>query len=145
MPRQGALIGLPFAWAWKYRENRKSVGLWRKISSFSLFRLLLVNVSSHFSHAGSMSCQSAVAVGGCPVSSWAGVKARRSQAGRVHVRGVMIPIFFGIGIGITYTTMGVCWNQNHKCWNHVINWNQFHYRDGFHLQNQIHTWNQFHQ
>ena len=57
----------------------------------------------------------------------------------------MIPIFFGIGIGITYTTMGVCWNQNHKCWNHVINWNQFHYRDGFHLQNQIHTWNQFHQ
>ena len=55
-----AQAGLPFAWAWKYRGNRKSVGLWRKISSFSLFRLLLVNVSSHFSHAGSMSCQSAV-------------------------------------------------------------------------------------
>ena len=31
--------GLPYAWAWKYRRNRKSVGLWCKISSFSLFPL----------------------------------------------------------------------------------------------------------
>ena len=66
------------------------------LSPSSLFRLLLVNVSSHFSHAGSMSCQSAVG-GGCPVSSWArprraGVKARRSQAGRVHV-GAWLHIF----------------------------------------------------
>ena len=43
----------------------------------------------------------------------------------ICARGVMIPTFFGIGIGTTYTSMGVCWIWNHKCWNHVMNWNRF--------------------
>ena len=49
-----------------------------------------------------------------------------------YTRGVMIPIFFGIGIGINHAAVGICWSRNHNCWNHINNWNWFHY------------WNQFH-
>ena len=31
----------------------------------------------------------------------------------------MIPIIFGIRIGITHTAMGISWNRNHYCWNHI--------------------------
>ena len=37
----------------------------------------------------------------------------------LNTRGVMIPIIFGIRIGITHTAMGISWNRNHYCWNHI--------------------------